>query len=244
MASVLALAVPLTGHAQDASSQLRFSNAAPGTTLPEGWKPYALSRHVALANIAVVSDAATNVLEIDANKASGSIVHMLDMPGSTQLAWRWKVDHSVAAADMRKKSGDDFAARVYVFFDLPSSALSFGERLKLRIARSIMGFDLPKAALCYVWDNSHPVGTIVPNPYYSGVRMIVLESGNANAGQWRSERRDLGADFRAAFRGAAPRVTGVALASDTDNTASDATAWFGDLSLDPTPLPSKNEVAP
>jgi hypothetical protein len=61
--------------------------------------------------------------------------------------------------------------------------------------------------------------------------MVVLESGAAKAGQWVGESRDLNADFRAAFGEDAPPVSGVAIATDTDNTGETARAWFGDLEL-------------
>ncbi|MGH8163746.1 MAG: DUF3047 domain-containing protein [Rhodanobacteraceae bacterium] len=219
--------------AAETTATLRFSDATPGTKVPPGWTPYALSRHVPLARIAVVRDGSDSVLRIDADAATGAITHPLDLPAATTLSWRWKVDHAVANADLRRKEGDDFAARVYVFFDLPESALSFGERLKLTLARSVLGIDPPRAALCYVWDNRHPIGTIAPNVYYAGVRMIVLRSGDVDAGRWQMQHRDLAADFRAAFGRAAPRITGVAVASDTDNTRGHAVAWFGDLVFAP-----------
>jgi hypothetical protein len=212
---------------------LRFSDAAPGQALPAGWKVYAMSRHHAKARMAIVRDGSDNVFRIDADHASGAIAHMLDVPAATTLRWRWKVDHSIATADLSKKSGDDFAARVYVFFDMPRSRLSWLQRMKLGIASRGLGHPVPTAALCYVWDNRHPVGTVAPNAYTGLVRTIVLQSGNANAGTWQLQQRDLAADFRAAFGRAAPRVTGIALASDTDNTGGQVTAWFGDLTLTP-----------
>ncbi|MGA9332860.1 MAG: DUF3047 domain-containing protein [Rudaea sp.] len=212
-----------------ASTTLRFSDASPGSTLPAGWLPYRLSRRHAMAQISVVRVDSTNALHIDADHAAGAIAHKLDLPAATVLNWQWKIDHSVVQADLAKKQGDDFAARVYVFFDLPRSALSFGARMKLRLAHMLFGFDLPTAALCYVWDNRHSIGTIAPNAFYSGVKTVVLQSGNALAGKWQVQRRDLGADFRAAFDRPAPRVTGIALASDTDNTGGHVNAWFGDI---------------
>ena len=210
---------------------LRFSDTAPGSDLPTGWKAYAMSRHRPAARMAIVRDGGDSVFNIDANDAAGAVAYVLNVPSTTTLSWRWKVDHSVAKADLSKKSGDDFAARVYVFFDVPPSQLSWLQRMKLGLASRTLGHAMPTAALCYVWDNRHPVGTIVPNIYFSQVRTIVLQSGDANAGTWQSQRRDLAADFRAAFGRAAPQVTGIALASDTDNTGGHAQAWFGDLTL-------------
>lgn len=233
-ALLLALAAA-TGSVMAATAQLswRFSDSAPGSSLPAQWKPYPMSRHASKAVIQLLSDDGTTVLHIKADHSAGGIAHRLDLPPNQQLHWRWKVDHSVAKANLRKKHGDDFAARVYVFFDLPKSALSFRDRLKLRLADMLTGETLPRAALCYVWDNTHPIGTIAPNPFYGAAHTIVLQSGNSRAGQWQVEQRDVAADFQAAFGRAVPRITGVAVASDTDNTGGQVQAWFGDLTLVP-----------
>jgi hypothetical protein len=226
----LGLAAP-SAMAGDQARSLRFSDSTAGNQLPSGWKHYPMSRHATKAGVTLVRDGDVTVLHIDANRGAGGIAHPLTLPPDQMLGWRWKVDHSVARANLAKKRGDDFAARVYVFFDVPASALTFGERIKLRLARTVMGHELPRAALCYVWDNAHPVGTIAPNAYYGAVRTIVLQSGNANAGQWQTEQRDLAADFLAAFGHPAPAITGVAVASDTDNTGGHVNAWFGDLTF-------------
>ena len=67
--------------------------------------------------------------------------------------------------------------------------------------------------------------------------MVVLESGNARAGSWVAESRDVEADFRAAFglpeKAAVPAIDGVALSADTDQTGESVTAWFGDVRLEP-----------
>lgn len=212
---------------------LRFSDTAPGSELPSGWQVYAMSRHHPAARMAVMRDGSANVFHIDADHASGAIAHMLDLPAATTLSWRWKVDHSVAAANLNKKSGDDFAARVYVFFDVPRSSLSWLQRMKLKLASRRLGHAIPTAALCYVWDNRHPLDSIAASPYSPQVRTIVLQSGNDHAGSWQMQRRDVAADFLAAFGHPAPRITGIALSTDTDNTRGHVQAWFGDLTLTP-----------
>jgi hypothetical protein len=233
---ILSMALGLaasTAMASDAPLSLRFSDSATGTQLPAGWKNYPMSRHKATASLRLASDGGITVLHIEANKNAGGIAHLLELSAEHTLSWRWKVDHSVVNADLEQKHGDDFAARVYVFFDVPASELTFGERIKLKLARAVMGVDLPPAALCYVWDNTHPIGTIAPNAYYGAVKTIVLQSGDSHAGQWQNQHRNLAADFRAAFGRSAPQVTGVAVASDADNTGGHVNAWFGDLSFFP-----------
>jgi hypothetical protein len=234
MILLLALAPAATAAAP---VTLRFSGTAAGSALPEGWKAYAMSRHRPTARMAIVRDGGESVFNIDADHAAGAIAHPLDLPAATTLSWRWKVDRSVAAADMSKKKGDDFAARVYVFFDVPTSSLSWLQRVKLKLASRTLGHAIPTAALCYVWDNRHPIGTIASSPYSPLMRTVVLQSGNTHAGQWQVQDRNLAADYLAAFGRPAPRITGIALSADTDNTGDHVQAWFGDVTLTPAAPP-------
>ena len=211
-----------------------FSRAAPGDALPAGWRPLHLPR-IAPPEVRLVRDDGATVLRSRAVSAGGTVAHALDsLPADRPiLSWRWKVDRVVERANLAEKSGDDFAARVYVFYDVPVETLSFGARVKALVARAVWGESLPTAAICYVWDNRHPPGTAVWNPYTDRVRTVVLRSGSPGA--WTQEGRDLEADFRAAFgaqwTGPVPRVTGIAIGNDTDQTGETATAWFGDFSL-------------
>lgn len=213
-----------------------FSLASPGQVLPAGWRVVTLPR-VTPAAIELVDDAGTTVLRVASRAAAGTAAHALDLDPAShpRLAWRWKVDRVVAHADLARREGDDFAARVYVFFDVRPSELPWKERVKLELARLVHGSDVPVAGLCYVWDNRHAAGTIVPNPYAPHIRTFVLESGAAQAGRWIDEKRDLAADFRAAFperAGPVPRITGIAAGNDTDQTGEEAIAWFGDFRVE------------
>lgn len=210
-----------------------FSSQAPGGALPGGWRELRLAR-VKPAEVALVRDDGATVLRVRSSAAAGSAAFALhDAPTGAQLAWRWKIDRVVEKADLATKAGDDFAARVYVFFDVPMESLSWGQRMKVRIARFLYGDDVPTAGICYVWDNRHPQGTSGWNPYSDRVRTVVVESGNERAGRWIEERRDVEADFRAAFGATVtPRITGIAAGNDTDQTGESATAWFGDFRLE------------
>jgi hypothetical protein len=119
------------------------------------------------------------------DRGSGSVAHSIDAnPHGVALAWRWKVDRVVQAADMERRSGDDYAARVYVFFDVPRADLPWNTRIKIAAIELIYGKPVPTAAICYVWDNRHPVGASQWNAYTDRVRMVVLRSGAAEAGEW------------------------------------------------------------
>ena len=226
----LAAAAPFA-LAADAPAPRAFSASAPGA-LPAPWRLLVPPRARA-PEVALVDDGGVTVLRVRSADAAGTAAQPLALDASRTpvLAWRWKVDRVVGAADLATRRGDDFAARVYVFFDVPAAELPLGTRVKLLLARVLYGEALPAAALCYVWDNRHPAGTSVWSAYTDRVRVIVLESGAARAGEWVEERRDVAADYRAAFGADAPlhAVSGVAAGNDTDQTGEAATAWFGDF---------------
>jgi len=212
-----------------------FSSMPPGGTLPSGWAPVTLPR-VATPSVALVEDAGTTLLRIASVNAAGSVAHRLasDADRTPILSWRWKVDRVLDKADMMRRDGDDFAARVYVSFEPVPQTLPLAQRARIAIARLFNGADLPAAALCYVWDNTHAPGTSVWNPYSDRVRMVVLRSGKGETGRWRSESRDVAADYRAAFGGdrPVPPLSGLVVSADTDQTGESVTAWFGDLRLE------------
>ncbi len=152
----------------------------------------------------------------------------VDLSRTPVLCWRWLVDAPVAKADMTKKAGDDYAARLYVSFDVPDGQMSAGTRVKLRLARSLFGRHVPDAAINYVWDNRHPVGTRRKSPYTDRAQLIVAETGAARAGRWVTERANIASDFAKAFGGTAKPIQ-LAIASDTDNTGGAARAAFADI---------------
>ena len=235
MAAAL-LAAASAGAAQPTAIE-PFSTSAPGTRLPAGWEEESIAR-VPPAEVALVDDGGATVLQVRGRAAAGAAIHALRAPVTDRpfLAWRWKIDRVVNGADLARRDADDFAARLYVFFDIPVERLPFATRWKIRLARLLYGENLPTAAICYVWDNRHPPETSAWSPYTDRVRIVVVESGAARAGQWVDVRRDLDADFHAAFgaqwTGPAPDVTGVAAGNDTDQTGESATVRFGDLRLE------------
>jgi hypothetical protein len=225
-AALIALAVVA---APDASVPA-FSSASPGVMLPTPWRTQALRRKHP-ADVRLVADEGRTVLQVRSESAFGGAAIRLQLAAPV-LSWRWKVDRVLDLARLGTREGDDFAARVYVSFEIPMDQLTFGERMRLRIARLIYG-DVPSAAICYVWDNRASPGTSTWSPYGDRVRLVVLRSGPGSAGRWEEERRDVAADFRAAFGREAPPVTGIAAGNDTDQTAETATAWFGDFRIEP-----------
>lgn len=203
----------------------RFDNGA--------WATVSIDKKVPQTRYSVVRNGRMVVVEARADHSQALFVRdvNLALDQTPILCWRWRIDRVIEGADIHTKKGDDQVARVLVGLSLPRGSLSLGTRIKLAAGRARFGKLLPDGALNYVWDNKAPVGAILPNAYTDRARMIVIQSGNAHAGGWVSERRDLVADMQSQFGTAAGRVTLIALATDTDNTGGMAHASYADLHL-------------
>ena len=205
----------------------------PGEAFNDGWQVNAL-KGVKSNRFKLEADNGITVLRIDSEASGSSLIRVLDIGSNanTVLRWRWRISNVIENGDIGTKEGDDFAARLYVLFEYRPEELSFAERAKLKIARLIYGKQLPATALCYVWGNaSDVIGTSVWNAYSTRVRMVVLRNADSGIGEWSTEERNVAADFRAAFGTAPPRISALALATDTDQTGESVTSWFGDIEM-------------
>ena len=216
-----------------------FSTLKAGAALPENWKPLGVASAKNATRYTLVKDedengiGAITVVRAEAQASAAGLSRNIKINPAEypRVKWRWKISNVLKNSDIRTKAGDDYPARVYVMFDYPLEKLSFAERAKLRLARTLHDPHLPAATLCYVWDGKAPAGTIVPSSYTNLMRMIVVESGSARVNQWLAVERNVAVDFKAAFGDEAPAISAVAIATDTDNTGESAVAFYGDISF-------------
>lgn len=204
----------------------------PSATVPAPWRMVTFPKLTPTAYRVVMWD---GVMAIEAHAdASMSLMGRsidVDLSQTPVLCWRWRIDRLISKADMRQKSGDDYAARVYVAFGLPTSSMSLATRAKLALARSLYGDLVPDGALNYVWDKG-PVGTWQPNVYTDRTHMKVQRSGAAQLGVWVTERVNVAHDAQGMFGPISVqdlRLNLLAVATDTDNTGESAVAGFADL---------------
>jgi hypothetical protein len=234
--SILSLPVA-AALAPVAAQALSFAPlASSGAMPPAPWQVQGLPKQtMPMTRFALVDLDGKRALRIEADRSYGNLVHPLS-PGVTSsfnLAWQWRVDQPLTA-DLRTKAGDDTAVKVCVFFDLALDKIPFGERQLLRLARARTQGHLPGATVCYVWDDHLPADTALPNPYTGRMRYLVLRSGPANPPSWRTEQRDVAADFARLFGDESaqmPPVIGIAIGADADNTAGRSLAYIADLVL-------------
>ena len=208
----------------------KFSTAAYGSSLPDGWKPLTFKKVERHTTYEVVRDGSTPVVKaVSEASASGLTKGVAINPQEYPIVrWRWKVENLLQKSNVRRKDGDDYPARLYITFAYDPDKVSFGRRLKYKAGRALFG-DIPIGALNYVWDGTSPIGTIVDNAYTDFAKMIVVESGAQRIGSWVEEERNVYEDYKLAFGEEPPLINGVAIMSDTDNTQERAVAYYGDI---------------
>ena len=216
---------------------LQAAPILPPVTELAGWVPALLPQQtLPLTRFTPVDLDGTRALRIEAQRSYGNLMHELpaDARAARSLSWRWRVERFAEGADLRRKTGDDTAAKVCLMFDLPLERVPFLERQTLRIARAAAGERLPAATLCYVWDATLPAQSVLPNAYTRRLRWIVLQGAGSPLGRWQTERRDLTADFIAAFGDESrelPPLRAVLVGADADNTGGTSVSHLADLEL-------------
>lgn len=175
-----------------------------------GWKPKSFK---GMTEYRIVKENGLSVVRaVSAASASGLIKNIRFAPAKFRyLRWSWKIAGTVTGGDEKTKRGDDYAARLYVVF--PGK------------------FFWQTKAINYIWANKLAKGASIENAFTANARMIAVESGSDNAGQWLTEERDLLADYRILFGADPPEAEAIAIMTDTDNTGGTAEAWYGDILL-------------
>ncbi|MCH8568640.1 MAG: DUF3047 domain-containing protein [Balneolales bacterium] len=198
---------------------------------PEGWEELRF-RGINETNYQLVhcEELGKTVVRAESSNSGSGLINrtQIDLREYPLLSWSWKTDSVLEEGDVTKKSGDDYAVRIYVIFDYSARNLSWLQRQQVRLARLVYG-EVPTRAMSYIWDYKSEAGTVVPNPYTNLVKMIVKESGREHEGSWRSYTTDVYQDYIDIYGEEPPRIAAVAIMTDTDDTGSETTSFFGDI---------------
>ena len=210
-----------------------FSSQAPASGPPDSWEPMTFDGIDQHTRYQLEQDGDTTVMSARSEASASGLVRTVevDLQEYPWIEWRWKISNVLAGGNVHKKSGDDYPARLYVSFAYQPERASWTEKLRFESYHLLYGEYPPVAAINYIWANQAAIGTQVSNAYIDRVKMIVIQSGDAKANRWQSERRNLLADYRAAFNEDPPPVSGIAIMTDSDNTGGKASAWYGDIRL-------------
>lgn len=209
----------------------RFSEEKVHGVLPSHWEPFYFKDIERHTDYRLAEEDGQVVVEANSDVSASGLTRKItiDPREYPVVQWRWKVVNVLKRADIHRKEGDDYPAKITIVFEYDSSKLSVSEKLKYEVARMLYGEYPPLATLNYVWCSKAPVGLVVPNPYTERSVMIVLESGKEKLGSWVGEERNVYEDYKKAFKDEPPMISGVAIMTDTDNTGESATAFYGDI---------------
>ena len=144
-----------------------------------------------------------------------------------RLKFSWKVPAHLQDADVTVPELDDSPVRVFLTFEGDRNQFSAKNALVSEMANLLLGEPLPYATLVYLWSKRQPLGGIILGQRTDRVRNIVIESGSANLNKWMDYERDIRADFEKAFGEKPGKLLRIALMTDSDNTKSQTTAWYG-----------------
>ncbi|HEU4685184.1 MAG TPA: DUF3047 domain-containing protein [Nitrospira sp.] len=208
----------------------KFSSDRPGSALPDGWKPLAFKKVPKPTEYQLVKEGDIVVVKAVSDASASGLTKevSIDPHEFPIVRWRWKVENLIKTSDIHRKAGDDYPARLYITFEYEPDKVGLGKKLKYKAGQVIFG-EIPIAALNYIWDTQAPVGTIVENAFTDFAQMVVVESGSKNVGQWVQEERNVFEDYTRAFGEEPPRINGIAIMTDTDNTKERAVAYYGDI---------------
>ena len=148
-----------------------------------------------------------------------------------RIDFSWLVPKLIANADMAQRDSDDSPVRLILAFEGDRSKFSAKDAMVNELARLLTGEEMPYATLMYVWCNQRPVGSVIHSPRTDRIRKIVVESGVQGLQQWHNYERDIRADYVRAFGEAPGALVAIGLMSDSDNTHSNAVAWYGPIAL-------------
>jgi len=163
-------------------------------------------------------------LHCSSQASASALVHKepFDPWKFSRLKFQWQADQLIPGANPRKKSGDDYALRIYIIFPRKPGLMS-------RLGQVFAGQALPHSSLVYVWANQDLPRKAFPNPYTSRVMMLPLR-GPKDLGQWQAEDVDVLEDYRTAFGADPPQGPAqLAIMCDSDNSGLVSSGWIGSL---------------
>ena len=153
------------------------------------------------------------VLRADSeNNASGLFKEQrIDLRKTPYLNWSWRIENRLGKRDEQKKTGDDYAARVYVVID---GGWTFWNT----------------RAINYVWSGNSTKGKIWPNAFAGDhAMMLALRSAEDPVKTWVTEKRNILEDLQMTYGDNIPYIDAVALMTDTDDAKGKVTAFYWDI---------------
>ena len=210
----------------------------PAANFPGSWEKLTFSSIEEHTRYTLIKDQNIHVVKAESNESASGLTKVVRFNPKEYpyLSWRWKVKKSIPGSDVSSKSGDDYAARVYIIFKYDFDDLPEEEKSRVSWYKFFNGKLPPLATLNYIWGNKMSIGRIVSSPYTKRVKMITLRNKDSALHQWHIEERNIYEDYKKAFGEEPKDVVSLAIMTDTDNTRAMAESYFGDIVASKTPL--------
>ena len=183
------------------------------------------------------SEPESGVILIRSHASNALIYRAAEPHESSQsvLTWSWRVDEIEANGDIIAGGQPDWPVAVYAAFAVDKAYVSWWRRFVNRIKFNAIGLPDSGKIITYVWQASSiesGANEAYPNPYLPNTGMIFdLQSGSGTA-DWRSERRDLFADFAEAFGHPAESLIYLAISADSEDTGRSSSARLRHLTTE------------
>lgn len=200
---------------------------------PEGWRALTFQKIPAHTEYVLVQEQGRPVIRAVSRKGASGLYRPVDLDPKvfSVLSWCWKIDRPISKGDETRKEGDDYAARIYVTFKYDPGKATLWERTKFGLIKAVYGEYPPKGAINYIWANRLAKGEAISNIYADRAKMVAVESGEEQVGEWVCEERNLYSDYQRLFGEEPPTISGVVVMTDTDNTGEEAAAYYSDIVL-------------
>jgi hypothetical protein len=135
----------------------------------------------------------------------------VDLNSYPYLNWSWRIENRLTTEDEQVKSGDDYAARVYIIID--------GGYFPWRTR-----------ALNYVWANNAQKYDVWPNAFAGkNAMMVAIRNKSDSTATWYHEKRNILSDLREILGKEQTTIDAIAIMTDTDNNQDAAVAYYGDI---------------
>jgi hypothetical protein len=135
----------------------------------------------------------------------------IDLEQTPFLNWSWRIAGRLSCLNEQSKTGDDYAARIYV---VVKGGLAFWQT----------------KAINYVWAGNTAKDTVWPNAFAGDhAMMMALRGPEAALNVWYSEKRNVRADLQKLLGEDLRFIDAVALMTDTDNSGGQVLAYYGDI---------------
>jgi hypothetical protein len=193
----------------------------PALAIEQGWLAMSLSNNGRLTDYRIASSQDRLSIRAEGMRAASGLVLPvnIDVEACPFLEWDWRVEVLQESASLYEAALEDTAASLWVMFGDPEPG-PWGEITAPR----------PVPTLRYVWTTARlQEETIIDSPSQPGmIRSIVVQGGVESPLAWKNEKRDIAADYQAAFGRLPPGpILAIGLVTGNAHTQEPVIAHYG-----------------